>query len=61
MEEQFITYGSAKVMVANITYDEAQDIADDIEARDDVIMLDFDRTENYVYNFSALYSITFKY
>lgn len=40
MEEQFITYGSAKVMVANITYDEAQDIADDIEARDDVIMLD---------------------
>lgn len=61
MEEQFITYGSAKVMVANITYDEAQDIADDIEARDDVIMLDFDSTENYFNNFSALYSITFKY
>ena len=48
-------------MVANITYDEAQDIADDIEARDDVIMLDFDSTENYFNNFSALYSITFKY
>lgn len=61
MEEQFITYGSAKVMVANITYDEAQQIADEIESRDDVIMLDFDSTKEYFNNFSALYSITFKY
>lgn len=61
MEEQFITYGSAKVMVANIAYDEAQGIADRIEARDDVIMLDFDNTEDYYNNFSALYSITFQY
>lgn len=61
MEEQFITYGSAKVMVANIDYEEAQRIADDIEAREDVIMLDFDSTEAYYNNFSALYSITFRY
>ena len=37
MEEQFITYGSAKVMVANITYDEAQDIAD--ESRQEMMSL----------------------
>lgn len=61
MEEQFITYGSAKVMVSNITYEEAEKIQKQIEDRDDVIMLDFDSTEDYFNNFSALYSITFRY
>ena len=38
MEEEFITYGSARVMVMNISYEEAAEIADEIEARDDVYM-----------------------
>ena len=42
MEEQFITYGSARVMVMNIGYDEAKKIADEIDARDDVYMIAFD-------------------
>lgn len=61
MEEQFITYGTAKVMVTNIPYDEAYALYEKLEALDSVIMLDFENTEEYYNNFSALYNITFGY
>ncbi len=61
MEEQFITYGSAQVMVTNIPYQEAEKIADRLEALDTVIMLSFDNTEKHYNNFSALYDVTFGY
>lgn len=61
MEEQFITYGTAKVMVTNIPYDEAYALYERIEALDSVIMLDFENTTEYYNNFSALYDITFGY
>ena len=59
MEEQFITYGTAKVMVTNIPYDEAYALYEKIEALDTFIMLDFENTAEYYNNFSALYNITF--
>lgn len=61
MEEQFITYGTAKVMVTNIPYGEAYALYEQIEALDSVIMLDFENTTEYYNNFSALYNITFGY
>lgn len=61
MEEQFITYGSAKVMVTNITYDTAEAISKELEELDTVVMLSFDNTREHYNNFSALYDITFKY
>lgn len=61
MKEQFITYGTAKVMVTNIPYDEAYALYEQIEALDSVIMLDFENTTEYYNNFSALYEITFGY
>ena len=61
MDREFVTYGSAKVMVSNITYDDAQVIADEIETRPDVSMLNFDNTAEHYNNFSALYDITFAY
>jgi len=61
MEEQFITYGTAKVMVTNIPYAEAEKIAEEIENLETVIMLTFDSTEDHYNNFSALYDITFGY
>ena len=61
MEEQFITYGTAKVMVTNIPYDEAYALYEKIEVLDSVIMLDFENTTEYYNNFSALYNITFGY
>ncbi|MBR5421700.1 MAG: MMPL family transporter [Lachnospiraceae bacterium] len=59
MGEEFITYGSARVMVMNVTYDDAKKLADAIEARDDVYMISFDNSESHFNNFSALFDITF--
>ncbi len=61
MEKEFVTYGSAKVMVSNITYEDATEIADEITDRADVSMLDFDNSPDHYNNFSALYDITFRY
>ncbi len=61
MEEEFITYGTARIMVTNIEYDAAQEIADRLEARDDVAMLNFDREPEHFNNFSALFDVTFAY
>lgn len=61
MEEQFITYGTAKVMVTNIPYDEADRIYEELLELDSIIMLDFDNSKEHYNNFSALYSITFGY
>ncbi len=61
MEEEFITYGTAKVMATNIPYGEAEKIAEKIEDMDAVIMLTFDNTTEHYNNFSALYDITFGY
>jgi len=61
MDEEFVTYGTAKVMVTNINYDDAKELSEKLEDREDVSMLDFDNTDDHYNNYSALYSITFKY
>ena len=61
MEEQFITYGSAKIMVANISYEEAQSLYDSLKALQGVQSVDFDDTLEHYSKASALYSITFDY
>lgn len=61
MEEEFVTYGSASIMVSNINYEDAKEIADELEARKDVSMLVFDNKKEHYNNFSALYEITFAY
>jgi len=61
MSEQFVTYGTAKVMVMNIDYKEAERLAEQIENRSDVSMLTFDDSEEHFHNFSALFDITFIY
>ncbi len=61
MDEEFITYGSARVMVMNISYDEAKELADEIDKRQDVYMLTFDNSSAHFNNFSALFDITFAF
>ena len=61
MENEFITYGSAKIMVTNITYETACEISDMIEDMDSVVMLTFDDTSEHYNNFSAFYDVTFNY
>ncbi len=61
MDEEFITYGSARIMITNIAYDDAEALSKEIEARDDVAMLDFDETSEHYNNFSALFDVTFDF
>lgn len=61
MEEEFITYGTARVMIMNITYDDAKDLADELGKRDDIYMLSFDNSPSHFNNFSALFEIVFAY
>jgi len=61
MEEQFTTYGSAKVMVANVSYDQALMIQKDVENMDGVFSVDIDDSEDHYANGSALFNITFDY
>ena len=61
MEEQFTTYGTAEVMVENITYDEAQRLYDVVSAVKGVQSVAFDDTTDHYSAASALYSVTFDY
>ena len=64
MDEQFTTYGSADVMVANITPTEADELSDRLTELKGVQMLGLPTTRPTIYNkdaVSALYSITFDY
>ncbi len=60
MDEEFTTYGSASVMVSNITYERALAISEEIEAIDGVSEAAFDDTEEHYKNSSALFSVTFE-
>ena len=66
MEEEFTTLGTARVMVANITYEQAQPLAEQIEAIEGVASVDFgnsddaeSRKEHYQ-NSAALFDVTFE-
>ena len=61
MEKQFITYGSAKLMVANLSYEEAEGLFEKLKAVDGVQSVDFDDTTEHYNKASALYSVTFDY
>ena len=60
MEEQFTTFGTARIMVENITLDRAQELCDEIEEIKGVQSVGYDEEENYR-NVSALYEITFDF
>ena len=61
MEEEFITYGTCNVMVANVSYAQAEDILDILENSDGVFSVTFDDTEDHYTNGSAYYNVTFDY
>ena len=61
MDGEFTTYGTAEVMVANIAYEDAEHMLDDLKEIKGVQSIDFDDTTDHYNNASALYSITFNY
>lgn len=60
MEEQFITYGTARIMVCNVTWEEAQALAERVESMEGVSMLEFDDSTEHYHGMEALYSVTFE-
>lgn len=61
MEEQFVTYGTAEIMVNNIAYADAEQLADQVEDLEDVSMVQFDGTKDHYNDFAALLTVTFVY
>lgn len=59
MNDNFTTFGTARVMVSNVTYDTATDLASTIENVDGVYSVEFDDTADHYKQASALYSVTF--
>ena len=60
MDDQFITYGTAQIMVENVSMTRAQALWESLKTVEGVLSVDYDETEDYR-NVSALYSITFDY
>ena len=61
MEEQFTTYGTAEVMVANVTWEEAERLNDEIAGLKGVQSVAFDETTDHYNHASALFTVTFDY
>ena len=61
MEQEFKTYGSCSVMIANVSLDQAEMIKLHLEDIDGVFSVDFDDTPDHYNNGSALFKVTFDY
>lgn len=59
MNDNFVTYGTARVMVSNVTYETAENICSDLESINGVTSVDFDDTTDHYKSASALFSVTF--
>ncbi len=59
MNDNFVTYGSARVMLSNVTQERAQKIADDLLEIDGVSRVTFDDTEDHCRSASALLDVSF--
>lgn len=61
MESEFTTFGSAKIVAANITMDDAERIEDIIKKNDDVSTCTFDDSDEHFVSSTALFDVTFVY
>lgn len=59
MEEEFTTYASANIMLANTTYERAKAMADEIAELEHVTEVTFDDSDAHFVSSSALISVSF--
>lgn len=59
MEDEFVTFGTSRIMVDNITYAAAEELCGRIENTAGVKSVEFDGTEEHFKNGAALFSITY--
>ncbi len=57
MQEEFVTYGMASVMIGNVTYEQALDVVEIIENVDGVISVMFDNSEDCYVGTNALMTV----
>ena len=60
MNANFVTFGTARIMVCNVTYDTALEIADVIASIDGVDLVTFDDSTAHYKDAAALYDVNFK-
>jgi len=60
MDEEFTTFGTATVMLRNVSYKTAERLSDYIREIDGVKSLPFENTEDYYKDSCALFNITFE-
>ncbi len=59
MENEFVTYGIAEVMIENISYEHAEQIRSEIESIDGVKSVEFDDSDRHYKSACALFLVTF--
>ena len=59
MDKEFVTFGANRVMVDNITYQRAEELAAALEALEGVKSVDFDDTEEHYRSGAALFDLTY--
>ena len=59
MDEEFLTYGSAKLMVTNISFENGENIAERLRGIENVKEVEFEDDEEHYKDSSALLKITF--
>ena len=59
MNDNFITYGSARVMITNVTQERAQALADQVADLDGVSRVTFDNSEDHYRGTAALLDVSF--
>jgi len=59
MNKNFITYGTSRIMISNITYPQADALVEQIEEVKGVDSVEFNDTEDHFKGTSALYTVTY--
>ena len=60
MNENFASFGTARVMISNVTYETAEVLFEKVSAIDGVLLATFDKTEAHYKDAAALFEINFK-
>lgn len=58
MEDEFVTLSTSRVMVANVTYEQAEELCEKIKKIPQVEVVDFDNTKEHYNKACALFDIT---
>ena len=59
MEEEFVTFGASRIMVDNLSFGQADALAEELRGVSGVKSVEFDNTESHYAHGAALFSITY--